>query len=111
VYELVAVREPADDEPMAMRDSLIKDGGAALKQRERWELIQLVSMSVCYSLTVASSRNSLYTAKAAINEVTAGGYETTLAVGYATYGGALLLPRRRRHCRCRCRFRCRCRCR
>ena len=36
VYELVAVREPADDEPMAMRDSLIKDGGAALKQRERW---------------------------------------------------------------------------
>ena len=80
-------------EPGAMRDTLLQDGGgvggggAAISGREKWETIQIVAMSVCYALTVSASRNSLYTAKAAINEATAGGYETILAVGY----GALCL--------------------
>lgn len=67
-------------------------GEAQVQRRRKWETIVCFTLAICYSLTVTTSRNSLFTAKSSIAEAFGpAAYGNINALGYATYGAGKLI--------------------
>ena len=74
---------PAADSAQ-QQPALAAQAATVAAARFRWETAIALTMALSYAFTVGLSRNSLYTAKAAINREVHGAYDVTNAVGYAT---------------------------